>query len=154
MPSGVSTVTFTRAARACDQRTSVRPPVLRTTTRAGETRSDPSVEFTAKRRVVVDDSPCSSVAATVSVHLPSAGATGSGSEGGWPSGGGGDATVGGKATSYAPGSRAMPASCHAIVPPGAVSVAVTVDGRTTLYESRCSSATPSPFGETTASSGG
>jgi hypothetical protein len=35
-----------------------------------------------------------------------------------------------------------------------VSVTVTVDGRTTLNESDCSSAMPSPFGEMTASAGG
>ena len=40
------------------------------------------------------------------------------------------------------------------MPSGAVSVTVTVDGRTTLNESACSSATPSPFGETTGTSGG
>ena len=53
-----------------------------------------------------------------------------------------------------PGPRGTAASCHAIDPSGAVSVAVAVDGRTILYESFCVSATPSPFGETTASSGG
>ena len=56
-------------------------------------------------------------------------------------------------TSYVPGSRA-PDSWKATVPSGAVSVTETVDGRTILYESCCVSATPSPFGETTASSGG
>ena len=40
------------------------------------------------------------------------------------------------------------------IPSGAVSVVVTVDRRTILNESRCASATPSPFGETTDSSGG
>ena len=57
MPSGVSIVTFTRAARAWAHRMSARPPVGRTTTRAGETRSEPSVELTAKRRVVVEGRP-------------------------------------------------------------------------------------------------
>ena len=37
---------------------------------------------------------------------------------------------------------------------GAVSVAVRLEGRTILYDSFCVSATPSPLGDTTASSGG
>ena len=57
MPSGVSIVTFTRAARAWAQRSSARPPAFLTTTRAGATRNDASVELTAKRRVVDDESP-------------------------------------------------------------------------------------------------
>ncbi len=60
-----------------------------------------------------------------------------GSGGGWPSGGGGGGGGrGGNATSYVAGSR-PPDSCHAIVPSGAVSVAVTVEGRTILNESGC-----------------
>ena len=54
---------------------------------------------------------------------------------------------------YEPGLRAI-VSWNAVEPPGAVRVTVTSDGRTTLYESDCFSATPSPFGETTASAGG
>ena len=46
------------------------------------------------------------------------------------------------------------ASTNGWVPSGAVSVAVTVEGATTLYASRWVSSTPSPFGETTGSGGG
>src|SRR5918994_5269174 len=123
------------------------PPVGRTTMRAGATRSDASVELTQNLRVVVEVNPWSSSAVTVRVQRPSAGGSGVvGSGGGVPSGGGGG--TGGKATSYVPASRSRP-SCHAIVPSGAVSVVVVVDGRTTLKESSCVSATPSPLGDTT-----
>src|SRR5262245_21780558 len=104
IPSGVSTVTLTRAARACDQRMSADPPLVRTATRSGATRSDPSVELTANRRVVVDDSPWSSTAETVSDHRPSTGGAGSvGTGGGSPGTVGGGVVAGGNATSYVPG---------------------------------------------------
>ena len=86
-------MTFTRAARACLQCSSARPPALRTRTRAGETRSDASVELTENLRTELDARPWSSVAATENVQRPSAGTIGSVGGGGAPSGGGAGAGV-------------------------------------------------------------
>src|ERR671918_93832 len=158
-PSSVSTVTRTRATRVCVQRTVANAPVGGSTSLAGSTRRKPSVELTANRRIADDGRPWSSTAFTVSVHLPSAGGSGAGGGGcccpseGEGSSGGGSGASGGNGTSYVPGSRGPP-SWKAITPPGAVKVTETVEGRTILNASSCSSATSSPFGESTASAGG
>ena len=51
-----------------------------------------------------------------------------------------------------PGSRSSVCD-SAVAPPGPTRHIVTVEGRTTLNESSCFSAIPSPFGETTESAG-
>jgi hypothetical protein len=47
----------------------------------------------------------------------------------------------------------VPVSLKAVTPPGPIRLAVTAEVRTTLYESCCRSAKPSPLGETTGSAG-
>ena len=111
-----------------------------------ETLAKPSVLLTVKLCVVVEVRARSSVAVTSSFQRPSAGGGGSTTVG--------SAGAGGKATGYVPGC-CRSVSVKATAPPGATRVAVTFEGRTTLYESsRCFSAKPSPFGEITGSGAG
>ena len=49
-------------------------------------------------------------------------------------------------TRYVPGAR-WPASSSRVLPSGATSFALTVDGRTSLYDSASRSPTRSPFGD-------
>ena len=110
-----------------------------------ETLAKPSVLLTVKFCVVDDMRARSSVAVTSSFQRPSAGGGGSTV---------GSAGAGGKATGYVPGC-CKSVSVNATAAPGATRVAVTFEGRTTLYESsRCFSAKPSPFGEITGSGAG
>ena len=132
-PDFVSTVAVTRAARV-----SVTPaeivclPRTRTTSERRESLANPSVLLTVNTCVVVDVRARSSVAVTSSRQRPSAGGGGSTTVG--------SADAGGKATGYVPGC-CRSVSVKATAPPGATRVAVTFEGRTTLYESsRCFSA--------------
>ena len=62
-PSSVSTVTLTRAARVCVQRTVALAPRGGKASRTGSSFGKPSVEFTAKRRTADEVRPWSSVGA-------------------------------------------------------------------------------------------
>jgi hypothetical protein len=104
-------------------------PLGRRTSERRESAAKPSVLFTVNACTAWDAWPWSSVARTTSCQRPSAGATGGGGGAVGSAGGGGS---GGKATSYAPGVFGASVSAKATEPSGAVSVAVTTEGRTTL----------------------
>src|SRR5262245_25139920 len=70
-PFGVSTRTLTRADRVCRQEIRTRRPRAGRATLGGSTRRNPTVELTEKRRVALEPTPWSSVAATVNVQRPS-----------------------------------------------------------------------------------
>src|SRR5207248_3690058 len=103
-------------------------------------RRKPSVSSRPKVRSAVERRPRSSTAVTEKRQRPSGAAE--------PS-----AFLPSQSKRYVPGPRApLPAS--RVTPPGPTSVAVTVEGRTTLYTTVCRSSTASPFGERTATVGG
>src|SRR5919204_2961768 len=103
----------------------------RTVTDAG-TRRKPSVLSTANGRSAVERRPWSSTAVTEKRQRPSGAAE--------PS-----VFVPDQSKRYVPGERAAWSSKR-VAPPGPLSVAVTVEGRTTLYVRVCFSPTPSPLG--------
>ena len=122
-PERVSTETVTRAGRVTSTPAWIlRVPPSRATRREAERRTAPSVLLTANVCRVVEVCPWSSLAVTSSRHVPSAGGS---------TGAAGSSGAGGNVTGYVAGVRA-PLSEYATTPPGAVSVAVTVEGRTTL----------------------
>ena len=133
-PPGRSTAAVTWAGWARTKLARSEEPPRRTVTEAG-TRRKPSVVSSVKVRSAVELCPPSSTAVTEKRQRPSG------------------APVGAQGKRYVPGAR-TPLSSVCVTPPGPARDAVTVEGRTVLYVSVCFSPTPSPFGESSAASGG
>src|SRR5205085_8878052 len=114
----------------------------RSRTERGARLMKPSVSFSQKERSTDESCPLASVAETTQRQRPS----------GWSVARRFFEAVG-QVNVYVPGCRAT-VSEKPVTPPGPSRLAVTVEGRTTLYATCCCSATPSPFGETTGSDGG